>query len=164
VSLAGEFRGPEGQLRLEAQAAAPPRSDYAFLLGRFIDHVTLSRAHALAEAWGVQPHEVMIANGWIGAEEYYRALAESCGIPFRPALAAEQVARHPQSAAMSRQGPAQGAGACAELRLFSRPLEAHRIAPNAGAASAVQVFHCLAAYAQRRDPPPFRALFRALRG
>jgi hypothetical protein len=91
VSLAGEFRGPKGQLRLEAQAAPPPRSDYAFLLGRFIDHVTLSRAHALAEAWGVQPHEVMIANGWIGAEDYYRALAESCGVPFRPALAAEQV-------------------------------------------------------------------------
>jgi hypothetical protein len=41
-------------------------------------------------AWGVQ-REVMIANGWIGAEDYYRALAEACGTPFKTELTPRDV-------------------------------------------------------------------------
>ena len=91
MSLAGEFRGPEAQASLVARTAPVQRSEYAFLLGRFIDLATLIRAHALAQAWRVHPHDVLIANGWIGAQDYYRALAESCGVPFKAALEAGQV-------------------------------------------------------------------------
>jgi cellulose synthase/poly-beta-1,6-N-acetylglucosamine synthase-like glycosyltransferase len=56
-----------------------------------VDQATLSRACALADMWGVPPHDVLIAKGWIVAEDYYRALAERCGVPFRPALTAHQV-------------------------------------------------------------------------
>jgi hypothetical protein len=35
----------------------------------------------------VHPHEVLIANGWLAADDYYRALAETCGTFFKPVLA-----------------------------------------------------------------------------
>ena len=54
-----------------------PRSEYAFLLGRFVDSATLARAEAIAARWGVHPHEVLIANGWLDAADYYRALAQT---------------------------------------------------------------------------------------
>ncbi|MEG6508562.1 glycosyltransferase family 2 protein [Methyloligella sp. 2.7D] len=60
------------------------RSQYDFLLGRLIDRATLARAQALALRWGVAPHEVLIANGWISAEDYTRALAAFCGVGFVP--------------------------------------------------------------------------------
>jgi cellulose synthase/poly-beta-1,6-N-acetylglucosamine synthase-like glycosyltransferase len=64
-------------------APLPLASDYAFLVGRHIDRATLVRAEALGEKWGVLPHTVMIANGWLSAHDYYRALAEACGVPYR---------------------------------------------------------------------------------
>lgn len=67
-----------------APAAWP--SDYAFLSGRLVDSATLRRAEVLALKWGVLPHQVMIANGWVGAQDYYRALAQSLGVPFRDKL------------------------------------------------------------------------------
>jgi hypothetical protein len=57
--------------------------DYGFLLGRFVDRATLSRAHDIAKRCGVHPHDVLIANGWLSAGDYYRALAEACGLPFK---------------------------------------------------------------------------------
>jgi glycosyltransferase XagB len=39
----------------------------------------------------IRSQAIRIANGWIGAQEYYRALAESCGVPFKAALEAGQV-------------------------------------------------------------------------
>ena len=54
---------------------APP-SDYAFLVDRLIDRATLDRAEALAKKWGVLPHAVMIANGWL--------LTKPRPPPFRP--------------------------------------------------------------------------------
>jgi hypothetical protein len=77
---------------LGATQRAQPTSDYHFLAGRFIDEATLARASAIAARWGVHPHEVMIANGWLDAEDYYRALAECCGTPFKANLPAAQVA------------------------------------------------------------------------
>ncbi len=76
-------------LKLEASDArfrAPslaPNPDYDFLLGTFIDRATLERATALARQWGVLPHDVLIASGWIGAEDYARALAANAGLRFR---------------------------------------------------------------------------------
>ncbi len=67
-------------------APQAPASDYAFLVGRHIDRATLVRAQALGKKWGVLPHTVMIANGWLSARDYYRALAEACGVPFRDDL------------------------------------------------------------------------------
>ncbi|HEV7462372.1 MAG TPA: glycosyltransferase family 2 protein [Methyloceanibacter sp.] len=43
----------------------------------------MARASAIALRWGVHPHEVLIANGWLAADDYYRALAEICGAPFK---------------------------------------------------------------------------------
>jgi glycosyltransferase XagB len=74
--------------RLSAPPRAEPKSEYHFLLGRFVDKPTLARADSLAARWGIHPHEVMIANGWIDAEDYYCALAAHCWIPFKTALSA----------------------------------------------------------------------------
>jgi hypothetical protein len=69
--------------RLSATPRAEPKSEYHFLLGRFIDKATLARADALAARWGVHPHE---ANGWLDAEDYYCALAAHCWRPFKTTL------------------------------------------------------------------------------
>jgi len=76
------------------------------LVGRFIDQATLARASAIARHWGVHPHEVMIANGWLEAEDYYRALAERCAAPFKDRLVAADVA--PAATASPRQSLARG--------------------------------------------------------
>ena len=67
-------------------------SDYAFLLERFVDRATLHRAEALAKKWGVLPHPVMIANGWLSASDYYQALARACGVPFHGEIRPHEVA------------------------------------------------------------------------
>ena len=54
-----------------ARRSVLTQSEYDFLLGRFIDRATVARASAIARQWGVHPHEVMIANGWLEAEDYY---------------------------------------------------------------------------------------------
>ena len=92
MSLVGEFRGPEKQARIAARPEAHPRSEYGFLLGRLADTATLARAETLASAWAVHPHEVLIAQGSVRAEDYYRALAEWCGTGFKPDLPAEDIA------------------------------------------------------------------------
>jgi hypothetical protein len=89
VLLLADTRHIEARLaRLSATPRAQPRSEYHFLVRRFTDEATLARATALAARWGVQPHHVLIANGWLAAEDYYRALAAHCGVPFKPALPA----------------------------------------------------------------------------
>jgi hypothetical protein len=90
----------QGNLARRAQSAwaqhtdAPllSPSDYAFLLEGFVDRATLHRAEALAKKWGVLPHAVMIANGWLSATDYYRALARTCGVPFRGEIGPHEVA------------------------------------------------------------------------
>ena len=86
--------------------SAPLQAEYAFLLGRYIDSATLARANEIALRWGVHPHEVMIANGWLDAEDYYRALAQDCGAPFKAELPAADVA--PAATATPRQSLATG--------------------------------------------------------
>ncbi len=66
----------------------------------------MARASELAARWGVHPHEVMIANGWLEAEDYYRALAEHCAAPFKSQLLAADVA--PAAMAGPRQSLSQG--------------------------------------------------------
>jgi cellulose synthase/poly-beta-1,6-N-acetylglucosamine synthase-like glycosyltransferase len=68
-----------------------PPSDYSFLLDRLVDRATLHRAEALAKKWGVLPHAVLIANGWLSEPEYYRALAKACGVPFHGEIAPHEV-------------------------------------------------------------------------
>ena len=68
-----------------------PPSDYAFLVDRLIDRATLHRAEALAKKWGVLPHAVMIANGWLSESDYYRALARASGVPFQDDIAPNEV-------------------------------------------------------------------------
>jgi cellulose synthase/poly-beta-1,6-N-acetylglucosamine synthase-like glycosyltransferase len=84
-----------------------PPSDYAFLLDRHIDRATLHRAEALAKKWGVLPHAVMIANGWLNEADYYRALARSRGVPFHEAVALHQIAA-PASLRNARECLAHG--------------------------------------------------------
>jgi glycosyltransferase XagB len=99
--------GPKGRLRaLLRRQSAPLQAEYAFLLGRYIDSATLARANEIALRWGVHPHEVMIANGWLDAEDYYRALAQDCGAPFKAELPAADVA--PAATATPRQSLATG--------------------------------------------------------
>jgi cellulose synthase/poly-beta-1,6-N-acetylglucosamine synthase-like glycosyltransferase len=65
-----------------------------------------SRARAIAVRWGVHPHEVLIANGWLDAEDYYRALAGICGTPFKAELLPAEVA--PAAKSSPRQCLASG--------------------------------------------------------
>ena len=69
--------------RIGRRWAAPseaPESEYAFLVGRAIDLATLGRAERIADAWGVLPHEVMIALGWIEEGAYVAALGATLGM------------------------------------------------------------------------------------
>jgi hypothetical protein len=92
VLLVAERSGLKRRLaRLSASPNALPEQEYRFLVGRLIDSATLARATAIAAQWGIHPHEVMIANGWLGAEDYYRALAEACGTPFKTELTPRDV-------------------------------------------------------------------------
>lgn len=81
---------PGGQ-RFGAAAPAIASTDYGFLLGRLVDRATLARAEALAGQWGVRPHDVMIALGWITAEDYARALADDYDLAFAPTLAPNDI-------------------------------------------------------------------------
>lgn len=72
--------GPSA-LRESVQSSNSRNDEYAFLTGH-LDSDVLARAGRLAEAWGVAPHEVLIANDWMSAEDYTRALAQSCGLRF----------------------------------------------------------------------------------
>ncbi|MGV1014931.1 MAG: glycosyltransferase, partial [Methyloceanibacter sp.] len=108
MSLVADTRWLAGRLaQLDASPKGPPRTEYRFLLGRFIDAATLAQATATAAKWGVHPHEVLIATGRIKADDYYRALAEACGTPFMRSLSPMEVA--PPTASLSpRQCLAHG--------------------------------------------------------
>jgi hypothetical protein len=105
VSLVGQSRPSGGQLARAARQGGAAHSEYDFLVGRF-DRATLARANVIARQWGVHPHEVMIANGWLDAEDYYRALAEQCAAPFKVELRAADVT--PPAMASPRQSLARG--------------------------------------------------------
>ena len=66
--------------RVWAAPVEAPESEYAFLVGRAIDLATLGRAERIADAWGVLPHEVMIALGWIEEGAYVAALGATLGM------------------------------------------------------------------------------------
>ncbi|MEZ5874367.1 MAG: glycosyltransferase family 2 protein [Hyphomicrobiales bacterium] len=76
-------------------------AEYHFLLERLVDASTLHRATALAARWGVEPHDVLIATGWLDADDYTRALADACGVPFRERLTPAEIA--PPAKASPRQ-------------------------------------------------------------
>jgi hypothetical protein len=122
------FGGPGGRHAFcrAAHGAAAVRID--FLLGRFIDAATLARANAIAARWGVHPHEVMIANGWLDQEDYYRALAERCGAPFKVELSPAEVM--PSATASPRQCLARGVLKQRD-RAVSFVLAPDRLRPNA---------------------------------
>lgn len=127
--LVAETSGLERRLaRLSASPNALPEQEYRFLVGRFIDSATLARATAIAAQWGVHPHEVMIANGWLGAEDYYRALAEACGTRFKTELTPRDVT--PAAGAGPRRSLASG---LLKERASSRRfvLAPDRLRPNA---------------------------------
>jgi glycosyltransferase XagB len=105
VSLVSKSR-PNGPGLLAPCPTVPAEAEYHFLLGRSIDAATLERATALAARWGVHPHDVLIANGWLDADDYYRALADSCGASFKAALAPGEAV--PPAGATPRQCLARG--------------------------------------------------------
>lgn len=84
-----------------------PQSEYEFLVGCLIDAATLARAKEIAARTNVHPHDVLIANGWIRADDYYAALARSCGLPFVRELRAYDM-RSPARDATPRQCLANG--------------------------------------------------------
>ncbi|KAB2847829.1 MAG: glycosyltransferase [Hyphomicrobiaceae bacterium] len=79
------------QIETGDPAPLPPEArEYAFLVGKLIDEATLTRAMRLAEAQGVAPHETLLANGWVHADAYARALANHLGV--EPVLSAKGLA------------------------------------------------------------------------
>ncbi len=102
--------GRDAPERLRSGAGAQPRParpyplpepDYHFLLNSLIDETALLEASRSAAEWGVLPHEVLIATGRLSPEDYYRALAKSCGVPFNSELRPDEVA--PPARATPRQ-------------------------------------------------------------
>ncbi len=83
----GSVREASGRLPPYDQAFRPaPQGptqfqEYAFLLGRCTDAPTLARAFALAVQWGVAPHAVLIALGWVREHDYVRELAAHWRVP-----------------------------------------------------------------------------------
>ena len=75
-----------------ADAQLPAELEYGFLLDRYVDRAIFSCARALAAQWGVHPHEVLIANGWLAEDDYYQALAEAAGLPFKAQVTARDAA------------------------------------------------------------------------
>lgn len=75
-----------------ADAPFPAELEYGFLLDRYVDRAIFSSACALAQQWGVHPHEVLLANGWLAEDDYYRALAESAALPFKAQVTPDDVA------------------------------------------------------------------------
>jgi hypothetical protein len=95
-SLVGRFR--------RASVPAWKRSadaEYDFLLGRHINAATLSQACVLANRWGVHPHQALVANGWLTEDDYYRALAEAAGLPFKAQVTAHDAIFPPRQVRFS---------------------------------------------------------------
>ena len=85
LRVVGERRVAHSFVPGPEQAPGPsPHADYDFLLGRYVDAATLTRATMLAARSGVEPHEVLIAQGWLKPQAYYAALANHLGVPFEP--------------------------------------------------------------------------------
>lgn len=55
--------------------------EYAFLVDGGLSPKLLARAGVLGERWGVAPHAVLIALGWLPENAYVRALAQHLGVP-----------------------------------------------------------------------------------
>ncbi|MCL4768370.1 MAG: glycosyltransferase [Hyphomicrobiaceae bacterium] len=68
--------GRSGQRR----APNDPVAEYEFLVGQLLDRNTLRQAIATAESWGVAPHEVLLARGWISERAYVEELAGHLGV------------------------------------------------------------------------------------
>jgi len=108
--FAPPLQPPRGDLRRprpEASGGALP-AEIAFLAGRGPPHALLRYVAALAGRQGVCADETLIAEGLMGEEDYYRALADRLGAPFAargaaldrhwPGLVDEDFARLPKSA------------------------------------------------------------------
>jgi len=155
VSLVAESQASERLARHAARQRASLHSEYGFLVGRFIDQATLARA--TAGQWGVHPHEVMIANGWLEAEDYYRALAEQCAAPFKDRLVPADVA----STAMASPRQSLTRGVLKERAppraSCSHPIE--RSARDVGATLALCLLSGIAQCGKGGDLPSLRASF-----
>lgn len=66
--------------QIDPQSTKSIEAEYAFLVGCLIDRETLIRAIATGLAWGVDPHAVLIARGWISENDYVEALARHLGL------------------------------------------------------------------------------------
>jgi glycosyltransferase XagB len=74
-------RARSGRSRPPNEPRSSIVAEYAFLIGRLIDCETLERAIDTAYCWGVDPHEVMIALGWVARESYVAVLAQHLQLP-----------------------------------------------------------------------------------
>ncbi len=55
-------------------------AEYEFLIGHVLDRETLRQAVATAQSWGVAPHDVLLAQGWISERAYVERLARHLGV------------------------------------------------------------------------------------
>jgi hypothetical protein len=83
---------------VDAQRSA--ETEYDFLLGRHINAV-------LANRWGVHPHQALVANGWLTEDDYYRALAEAAGLPFKAQVTAHDAILPAKASPRQDAGPAK---------------------------------------------------------
>ncbi|MEM6500169.1 MAG: glycosyltransferase, partial [Pseudomonadota bacterium] len=94
-----------------AQAGAQQTSGhdldaYNFIIGSSVDRETVDRAQLIAKTWGVDPHEAMLALGWIAPEDYVAKLAAALQVdhvlgerPTKPVDAIDATAQMPSDVA-----------------------------------------------------------------
>jgi glycosyltransferase XagB len=93
-----------GQRASPRHRLLPSEHPYAFLVGTRIDLATLERAEAEARRCAVDPHDILLAGGWISEADYAVALADRLGIPPIPQDAVIELAA---------MAPLQGTGPAA---------------------------------------------------
>ena len=118
----------------------------------------------LPARWGVHPHEVMIANGWLEAEDYYRALAERCAAPFKIATGRRRRRARGNGEPAAKPGERRAQGTRAgRTASCSRPIGSGRTRLREMLARLSPYGFSLASpqRGERRDLSPFRSVLRA---
>ena len=83
------------RLALRQQAGADPAdkiAEYHFLQDKLVDGPTLARAVAIAAEWRKPVHTTLVALGWLGEQDYARALARHLGFGIANGRALEPIA------------------------------------------------------------------------
>ncbi len=84
-----------GQASAPTRTALPP--EIAFLLAHGVPGAVLREGARIAARTGVPADEAILKNGFLGEDEFYRALAREIGAPFAAAPMVSALAQYPES-------------------------------------------------------------------